>query len=76
MTAKMLAAVRLFQQRSVDGDFTFVTSCLNGTRGEDAKRAAEVAVNTAAEYGHIEDDPRIADHIVALVEDEEADRAA
>lgn len=73
MLLEQLRAIRTWHQRQADGDFQFVTSCLNGTRGETAKTAAENAILTAVERGSINDDSRIAQCIVELVESYETE---
>lgn len=74
MSARQLRAIRVYFNRTPDGDFRFVTGCLNGVRGDDAKTAAEGAITSAVEQGYVEDDQRIADDIIALVEIDEGVR--
>lgn len=77
MSAKTLKAIRQYMNRTrPEGDFEFVSRCLDGTRGELAKFGAEAAITGAVDMGYIDDDRRIADEIVAFVESEEASEPA
>lgn len=68
MKAQTLHAIRVFMNREPDGDYRFVTACLAGTRGEEAKAAAEVAITVACELDRIDDDSAMADQIIDLVQ--------